>query len=590
MFERLKNTFHYVRIKYIDYKAYIIITSIIIGMISALAAVALKNAVHFIKWLLQFDFNSQNFNFLYVLYPVVGIALTLLYIKVFLKGSFSKGLSNLIYSLSKRNTDIPQHQMYSHMITSAATVGFGGSVGLEAPIVSTGAAIGANTAKRLRLNPLDRNLLIACGSAAGISAVFNSPIAGIIFAFEVLLPEISIPSFIPLLISSASASVFSNLLYSDRLFYLVTQGWQFKAIPFYILLGIVTGLVSSYMVKVTFQMDRYFKNSSAGFIKKLLIGGGLLGLLILIFPPLYGEGYGVIKDLLNGNTAVLISSAIYKNFVFNEWFVVFVGIAIIFVKVFATSLTVGAGGNGGIFAPSLFTGALVGLVFVQIMRLTGIIELNQANFIAASMAGILSGVIHAPLTAIFLIAEVTGGYALFVPLMIVSAMSYFLSRYFEPYSVYTKILVKEKGWIKENKDKILMDQITLMDLVETDFTVICDNEQLSQVIDKAYHSNRTLFPIISTDSKFVGIVYLNDIKDYVFKVKKPGNQSIMKFAKPSPGIIDSSDAVSIVMQKFELNNAWHIPVTEGGKYIGFVSKSRLLNTYRKLIQQERQIF
>jgi CIC family chloride channel protein len=562
----------------------------IIGIISALAAVLVKNAVHFIKIFLQFDFNTQHFNFLYFLYPIAGIALTLIFIKFVLKGNIVKGLSHLIYSLSKRNPDIPLQQTYSHLITSAATIGFGGSVGLEAPIVITGAAIGANTAKRLKLNPLDRNLLIACGAASGIAAIFNAPIAGIIFAFEVLLPEISIPSFIPLLIASATASVFSNFLYADKLFFLVTQGWQFKAIPFYILLGLVAGLVSSYMVKTTFKIERIFNNSRAGHLKKLLWGGAILGLLILVFPPLYGEGYNIINSLFQGNVSILVSSAIYKDILNSEWLIVIVGLLIIFIKVIATSLTIGAGGNGGIFAPALFTGAILGMVFVQFMRLVGIIDLNQANFIAASMAGILSGVIHAPLTAIFLIAEVTGGYALFVPLMIVSAMSYFLSRYFEPHSVYTKILATEKGWAKENKDKILLDQISLSDLIETDFTVIYITETLAQVINKAYNSKRNIFPLIDKELKFAGIIYLADIKDYVFKKKLAGNEYVTKFAKPSLGIIDINDPVVVVMQKFELNDAWHIPVLEDGKYKGFVSKSRLLNLYRKLIQQERQIF
>jgi CIC family chloride channel protein len=590
MFSKITGYLHFIRIKYIDYKAYIIITSIIIGIISALAAVLLKNAVHFIKWLLQFEFNTHYYNFLYFLYPIIGIALVIIYIKVFRKDKFSKGLSGLIYSLSKRNPNIPRHQMYSHMITSAATVGFGGSVGLEAPIVSTGAAIGANTARKLRLNPLDKNLLIACGSASGIAAIFNSPIAGIIFAFEVLLPEISIPSFIPLLMASATASVFSNLLYADKLFFLVTTGWQFNALPFYILLGIITGLVSSYMIKATFKIENYFRKVKAGHIKKLLWGGGALGLLILIFPPLYGEGYDIINALFRGNNEILLNSTIYNHWFSGEWFIVFIAIAIVLIKVIATSLTIGAGGNGGIFAPSLFTGAVLGLAFVQIMRLTGIIDLNQANFIAASMAGILSGVIHAPLTAIFLIAEITGGYALFVPLMIVSATSYFLTRYFEPYSVYTKVLANEKGWTKNNKDSVLLEQIALSDFIETDFAVIYNTDDFKSVLDKVYRSKRNIYPVVDSNLQWLGVIHFTDIKDYLFKVKEVKGEHVKQFVVPSPEIISINEKVTDVMKHFETNNAWHLPVLDNGKYIGFVSRSRLLNIYRKLIQQERHIF
>lgn len=375
------------------------------GIISGLAAVLLKQLVHFLQEVPNQFFNEKGVGFLHQLTPLIGILLTVIVINLFLGGTLQRSLSNVIYLILRKGSDIPRRKMFSHIITSGLTVGLGGSAGLEAPIVITGASIGSNVAKELGFNYQTRTLLLACGSAAGISAIFNSPIAGVIFAFEVLLPEFSIPSLIPLLISSASSAVVSQFLYGGQLFFLVTEGWKFNAIPSYIILGILCGVISLYMIKTTFTIDKLFGKIKEPYTK-VFIGGSVLCILILLFPSLYGEGYTTVINLLSGNFDLIINQTITGNiFDENVSFIIWAGI-IILTKVVATSITIDSGGNGGIIAPSLFTGAVTGFFLVHIIKLFGI-ELNYANFIVVGMAGVLSGVLHSPLTGIFLIAEVT---------------------------------------------------------------------------------------------------------------------------------------------------------------------------------------
>ena len=431
------------RLKNIGNRTFLIVTSVVIGIVTGLAAALLKQFVHLIQWLLRYNFDEHSQNYLFLVFPFIGILISIILIRLFVKGRFYKGISSVIYSIFKRKSNIESHHTYMHIPTSAFTVGFGGSVGLEAPIVATGSAIGSNIARALRLGYKERTLLLGCGAAAGIAAIFNSPIAGVLFAFEVLLFEFSVPAFIPLLIASATASIISKLLFSGQLFFLVTEGWVMNAIPYYILLGIACGLISAYVIRMNHKIEEFFKKYKRPYLKAIL-GSLVLGALIFVFPPLFGEGYSSIENLLSGSFQKLFDNSLFFDYSSNPWIIVMFFTAIIFVKIFATAITIGSGGNGGIFAPSLFTGAITGFSFAFIINYTGIAHLNTVNFIAVGMAGILSGVIHVPLTAIFLIAEITGGYVLFVPLMLVSATSFFITKYFEKYSVYTKILAEKE--------------------------------------------------------------------------------------------------------------------------------------------------
>jgi len=586
LFQRISISFHLWRKNHISEKNYLVLLSIIVGITAGIAAVILKSLVHQIHHFVEFVAIQYNFNTIFFLFPLLGIILTTAFLIFTKKLNFDRGLSKVIYSVAKKNADLPRDASYMHIITSALTIGFGGSVGLEAPIVFTGSAIGSNIAKDFKLNAKTRNLLVGCGAAAGISAIFNSPIAGVVFALEVIMLEVSIPSFIPLLISSASAAILSKFIYSGQLFIVVTSGWKIEAIPFYIILGFSCGLISAYMIAITFKFENLFKKQKS-ILGKALIGGITLGILIFLMPPLYGEGYKTIEQLLSGKYFSLLDNSLFKYFSNNAWFVAFFAGLIVLIKVFATSITTGAGGNGGIFAPSLFTGALVGFFVARFFNLLGIANLNETNFIAVGMAGILSGVVRAPLTGIFLIAEITGGYLLIVPLMIVSAFSFFLSRYFEPFSVYTKSLFEEGKW-SESKDKNLLEQIDIKDLVETNFRTVKPTDTLGSLIKAVTVSNRNIFPVVDDENHLKGIVLLDSIREYILNTELYNIVLVSEIMSIPPATIDINESMYDVMKKFEKHKVWNLPVLNHNKYCGFISKSNVFNTYRtKLIEQSR---
>jgi chloride channel protein, CIC family len=575
-------------VRHISNKNFLLICSVIIGLLAGFTAVALKQMVHFIQHLLQTGITKYYQNYLFFIYPLVGIMLTVLYVQLFHKGKLGRGVSSILFAIARRSGNVEREKTYSHVISSALTIGFGGSAGLEAPIVVTGSAIGSNTARELGFSGRERVLLLACGAAAGIAAVFNCPIAGMIFAIEVLLSEFSIPAFIPLLMATATASVVSSLFYSQRLFFLITDGWHLEAIPFYIVLGMLLGLLSVYVTRMHELTEKFFQSKKSVY-SKALIGGAALGLLIFIIPPLYGEGYGVIEQLLKGDYGSVVNSSLFLDWRSDPWFVLLLVSGIVFIKVFATAITVGAGGNGGMFAPSLFIGAAAGFVFSRFVNLTNLSDLVVANFIVAGMAGALSGIIHAPLTAIFLIAEITGGYALFIPLMIVSALSYFIARYFEPHSLYTRQLAR-KGYLTSDKDKAVLSRMKLRHLVETDFAIIDENASMRELINVIAHSKRNIFAVVDKEGMLTGIVLLDNIRETMFQQEQYDTTFVRDVMTLPPAVIKREEDVYSVMKKFDEHNAWNLPVTDHGKYIGFVSKSKVFSHYRdRLIRQSEEL-
>lgn len=575
------------RNRYINDKNFLIVASLLVGVSAGLAAVILKAMVHGIQHFCESGFDVKYENYLYLVFPLVGIVLSALYIRLFhYKKVFDKGLSSIIYAINKKGSYVERHKTFSHVITSALTVGFGGSVGLEAPIAVTGSAIGANAGRDLLVTKPERTLLLASGAAAGIAAVFNSPIAGVIFAFEVLLTEVSIPAFIPLLMASAAGAVVARLFHSQNLFSLQTDGWRIHSIPYYTLLAVLCGLLSVYMMRMTIKIESRFKRVRMLFPKALL-GGVLIGLLIFIFPPLYGEGYGIIDQLMLADQGSLFDRSLFYGYKDHAWFVIVFALAILLIKVFAASITIGAGGNGGIFGPSLFVGALLGFIFVKTLGVLGIVDLRMQNFVAVGMAGLISGVLHAPLTAIFLIAEITGGYALIVPLMLVSSGSYFITRYFEKYSIYTKNLI-ERGFITFDKDKDLLSQVDLSSVIETDFIELLPNQTLGELVKAITKSRRNVFVVLDEERNLLGIITLDDIREIMFRQEEYNRIKVKKLMSiPRYTTLPNTD-VSELMDKFEEYNIWNIPVTdEQGKYMGFVSKTGVLNQYReKLITVE----
>lgn len=588
-FQSVLNKINDWRLRHINNKTFLIAVSIIVGLVAGLAAIILKLIVHYIQQLVHLVLGNNSFNFLLFVFPLIGILLTVFYVQYFRKGRIGRGVGNILISIAKRSSNIERDKTYSHIISSALTIGFGGSTGLEAPIVVTGAAIGSNTAKDLKMNYQERTLMLACGVAAGISAIFNSPIAGVLFAIEVILYEFTIPAFIPILISSATASVLSNFLYKGQLFFLIAKGWNMNAIPFYIILGILMGLISVYVTRTAIKTEKLFQSRKKPY-QKAIIGGTILGIMVFILPPLYGEGYDSIKTLLSGEYKLLLDNSLFSQFASNPWFIVLIAAIIIFVKIIATSVTIGAGGNGGIFAPSLFIGAITGFVFAHSLNLLGVIELTEPNFIVAGMAGALSGVIHSPLTAIFLIAEITGGYVLFVPLMIVSAISFLIARYFEPYSIYTRKLV-EKGIHSKDRDKIVLNRIKVKNILETDFISIKPDDTLRQLVEQIKNSKRNVFPVLDEYEHLLGVIILDDIRDVMFHQEQYDTTYVKELMTQPPCILDVNEEMHDIMRKFDAYNMWNLPVTEANRYIGFISKSTIFTKYRSLlIKQSKQIY
>lgn len=570
------------RASHISERNFLLISSIIVGVSVGLVAVALKKTVHAIQFWLRELFKGHDWQYLYYLLPLIGILITVFYVQKIRKGKMGKGISGIIQSISKRHGNIPPDNMYSHMVTSAVTVGFGGSVGLEAPIVITGSAVGSNIARIFLLSQKERVVLLACGAAAGIAAVFNTPVAGVLFAMEVLLAEFSIPTFIPILIASASGAVISRLLYNEHLFYLLTKEWQIDAIPFYLLLGGLCGLVSVYFMRIYFWTEKKFAATSS-ILPKAIAGGLTLGLLIFFFPVLYGEGYSTVSALFKGDTTKLLDNTFYGEWVTNPYVLLLVVVAIVMFKVIASAITINSGGNGGIFAPTLFTGAVTGFGFAHFFNTTGWKELLTVNFVAAGMAGIISGVVHAPLTAIFLIAEVTGGYTLFVPLMIVAAVSYFISKAFEPYSIYTEKLA-QKGFKVDDRELVLLNNIRPESIVEKDFIALRKEDRFRKLSDAFLVTDQTVFPVLDEDRRLTGLVYIDDVKSSLLKEDVFDKTIIADVMVKPQYTISVKDDIQKVMRLFDLSALWVIPVVQtDGSFIGFADKRKLLGLLRETL-------
>lgn len=586
--QRIINRIIYYKQKYIGNRTYIVLASIIVGIGSALAAVLLKHFVRLIYQIPDYFLSLTHSTLIYIVTPLIGILITILLIKLLFKGKLEKGLGSIIFSIAKRSGKVERSKMYSHILTSGITIGFGGSAGLEAPIVITGSAIGSNIAGFLGFGYKEKTLLLACGAAAGIAAVFNSPIAGVIFAFEVLLTDITIPLFIPLLISTATATILSKFLLKGQLFYLVTNDWYFNAIPFYILLGILCGLISVYMTRITFTVEGFFEKRKK-ILPKAIFGGLTLGILIFLFPPLFGEGYPTIETLLKGEYFDILKNSVFHFLPSSPWTLIAFTTLIVLIKIVATSVTLGAGGNGGIFAPSLFTGGLTGFGIAFLVNTLGFGQLHVSNFIAVGMAGIMSGVVHAPLTAIFLIAEITGGYVLFVPLMIVSALSFFISRYFEPYSIYTKKLAQTENFYAGGSDSSIFEKIPLDEMIETEFIALNQNDKFSTLIEAFTRSKRNVFPVVDDDRNFIGIIPLENFKEFMFKSNLYDEIRLKDITSKSEITLEISETMEDAMIKLENSNLWNIPVTNQGKYVGFISRANILSYYRRILKKSASL-
>lgn len=575
------------REKNIKEKNFILFLSFLVGILTACAAWFLKSLVEWIKGFLTENFDSTGVNWLYLVYPVIGIFLTGLFIRHVVKDDISHGVTKILYAISRRQSRIKQHNTWSSMIASGITIGFGGSVGAEAPIVLTGSAIGSNLGSIFKMEHKTLMLLVGCGAAGAVAGIFKAPIAGLVFTLEVLMIDLTMASLLPLLVSSVTAATFSYItMGTDAMFkFHMDQPFLMERIPSVILLGITCGLVSLYFTRAMNAVENIFRRYDNPYIK-LAIGGVMLSVLIFLFPPLYGEGYDTIELLLNGvsnqDWNTVMNNSIFYGF--DSLLLLYLAMIVLF-KVFASSATNGGGGCGGIFAPSLFLGCITGFIFSHFCNEIHLGPyIPEKNFALLGMAGLMSGVMHAPLTGIFLIAELTGGYDLFLPLMIISVSSYLTIMVFEPHSIYSMRLAKKGELITHHKDRAVLTLMNIKSVVETDFEIVRPDMDLGGMVRVISKARRNLFPVVDTNGELLGIVVLDDIRNIMFRQELYHRFKVEKFMVSPPARIYMDDSMEEVMKKFDDTKAWNLPVIdEDKKYKGFVSKSKIFNTYRHVL-------
>jgi CIC family chloride channel protein len=563
-------------------KQFIFLSAVLVGISAAFAVIVLKTFAHWVFSFATYVSGILKMGFINSILPIIGILLTLFVVKRVLGGSIEKGTSQILYAVAKKASIIPKKQMYAQIVTSSLTVGLGGSAGLESPIVITGAAFGSNYAQKYKLSYKDRTLLIGCGVAAGIAAAFNAPIAGVLFAIEVLLVDVSISAFTPIMIAAATGALVSVIALDETILLSFKQQetFNYHNIPFYVLLGLFTGFISVYYSRNFERVEHFFDRLKFSPYKKAFFGATVLAILIFIFPTLFGEGYESIKTLSENDPGQLMENTLFDGFRNNSWaLLAFVGVTMM-LKVFATGITLGCGGNGGNFAPSLFLGSYVGFFFSKFLNLTGLTKLPISNFTMVGMAGILSGLFHAPLTAIFLIAEITGGYNLMIPLMIVASISFAISKRFEKHSMDVKNLAKKGHAFTSNKDTNVLSTLDTNSIIQTDYLTVSPDENLEILVDLISHSNQVIFAVVDKYLKMVGIVHFNTIREIIFNPYRVKYTLIKEVMIPPIEIISPEDSMETVMNKFEKAKVVFLPVIKDGKYYGFISKSIALEAYR----------
>jgi len=579
------NAFLRWREKHIKEKTFVIILSLIVGIIGGFAALVLKTLIHFISGALTSHLDITEGNYLFFIYPVVGILITILFVKYVVRDNISHGVTKVLYAISQNKSRLKRHNMYSFLLASSITIGFGGSVGAEGQIVYTGAAIGSNLGSWMRLSPRVLMILVGCGAAAGIAGIFKAPIAGMLFTLEVLMIDLTTVSVMPLLIASITGATIAYVFtgYDVEFFFIQSEPFATSRIPFAILLGIFTGLVSLYFTRVINVMENYFSSLKKQWLK-FAAGGAMLSVLVFIFPPLYGEGYGSIVSLLGGNVEGILDGSIFYADRDNMWFILGFIALIILTKVFATSATTGSGGIGGTFAPSLYVGCMAGFFFASLINHLFGLDLSVKNFALMGMCGVMSGVMHAPLMGIFLTAELTGGYELFLPLLIVSTLSYGTIKMFEPYSIYAMRLAQRGELLTHHKDKAVLTLLKINNVIETDFISVRPEMSLKEMVEVISKSNRNLFPVVDESGRLLGVVLLDEIRNIMFRPDLYRRMFVHTFMSMPPASIEVGESMELVMKIFDDTGAWNLPVVEGGRYVGFVSKSKIFNSYRRVLR------
>ena len=574
------------RYKYISERQFVYALSVLVGLLAGLGTAVLKNLTFFFESVLEGKFIKDFHYSLYFIFPIIGLVLVY-YIKIkVIKKEIGHGISTTLHAVSKRQGIIDSYKIYASLITAPITVGFGGSAGLQGPAVSTGAALGSTVAQLFHMNAKTRILLIGCATAGAMSSMFKAPVAAIIFAIEIFSLDLAFASLVPLLLASVSAVITSYFFFEkDALLgFKLIDDFAVRDIFYYVLLGLGTGIASVYFSKIYFRITNFFKRIKKP-VNKLIFGGFLIGMMLYFIPPLYGEGYGLINNLLNGNSIEALKDLPYNIDFSNAWMVITFLLIIAFFKAIAMTITFSAGGVGGIFIPTLFMGSALGNAFAKIINVLGG-NVSESNFTLIGMTGLMAGVLHAPLTAIFLIAEITGGYELFVPLMLVAAISFAFTKYFVANSIYTVELAKKGELITHDKDKNVLMMLQIDKLIETNFIPIHPQMMLGKMLKNAVANyGRNIFPVIDKNQDFLGIVLLDDIRPIMFDAEMYDKVDVQTIMKAAPEIIFYNDSAETVMRKFKYSDAWNLPVVKDKKYVGFISKSKLLTAYRnKLIE------
>lgn len=596
MFRRIKivwlrNSSHWInkavawRIANIPEKYFLYLLSLIIGLFSGFTALILKNLIHFVEVRLTNWFAVDAISYWYLFYPLIGIFLTVLFVKYIVKDNIGHGVSKILFAISRKNSRLKAHNTWSSMIASSLTIGLGGSVGAEAPIVLTGASIGSNLARLFKLNYKYVTLMVGCGAAGAIAGIFNAPMAGIVFTLEVLMVDLTMAFLIPLLISAISATALSYFFMGEGVLlrFSHVSPFEINNIWFYILLGIFTGLLGFYFTRLAMYLETKFAViKNWGF--RLLFGGFILGLLIFIFPPLWGEGYSSIITIFNGSGSNLLNNSLFFEGKDNPYVMLAFLAAILIFKVFAMAATTGAGGIGGIFAPTLFMGAIGGFFLVKLLNTVYSLGLPEDNFTLAGMAGMMAAVMHAPLTGIFLTAEITGGYGLFVPLIITSTVAYLTIMRFEPHSIYTKRLAQSGELITHHKDKAVLRMMEVKQLIEHDFEVISPTATLRDLVKAISKSDRNLFPVVDENGFLKGMVKLSEIKNLIFEPGLYDTVKVKDLMYMPEFFISPYDNMETVAEKFETSGRYNLAVIEDGKYLGFISRAVAFSKYRKTLQ------
>jgi CIC family chloride channel protein len=569
---------------------FIMFVATVVGFTSGLVAVLLKTLVHYLqRWIEEIPVSGMAI----LLFPIAGLIATVVVVKYFFGGHIEKGIAMVLRAIARKSSFIPLKHTYLHIITSSITVGLGGSVGLEAPIVATGSAVGSNVARINELNYRERTLLIACGAAAGIAAVFNAPIAGLIFAIEVLLAEAVVSYFIPLIISAVIGALCSKIILKESILFnfRLKQNFDYHNVPFYILLGVAAGFVSLYYARSYKRVEMRLHEWKISNYSRALIGGLFLLGLYFLFPPLFGEGYDSVKGLANNDFPFGTDHKNLFSVFGSPWAAIIFSGLIVLLKPVAAGITIGSGGNGGNFAPSLFTGSYLGFFFSKLVNTSPWVRLPEGNFTLVGMAAVLSGVMYCPLTAIFLIAEITNGYELFIPLMIVSSISYFIVKHYEPFSMETKKLAMEGQIFTQQKEKNILTSISLNEMLQDSFESIGIDQQLKDLVEIIKKSEKNIFAVHDRKQRFAGIIELNDIKQKLFQPELFEKVSVKSIMKAPAAILRDDQDMHIVMEKFDITHSWYLPVLDKERrFVGFISKTKVFNKYREILASQGDLY